>query len=201
MPTCRWCRCPACRPWPRALREHGEGRVLAAFDARMGEVHWGRFGSTPAGIMRAAGGEVCMRPSSGWPCRRGDDWVGSGSGWRRMPISWWRDVRRAVCHGTAMVHAVRCRAALPPCCSEGAGVAAVAGAAGLSAQPGRLGQVMSQKPSPSIGTTTRPGARSRRSIGRRSLPACAPISISTDRRAAGDLCARPTISCRSPRPA
>ncbi len=57
-------------------------RVLAAFDARMGHLYWGRYVCNAGGLMEPAGAErVCLPahvvvPSEG-------NWLGAGSGWDR----------------------------------------------------------------------------------------------------------------------
>lgn len=63
-----------------ALRQHGAERVVAAIDARMGEVYWGAFAADADGLMQpliaesvAAPGEVELPPGEGW--------LGVGTGW------------------------------------------------------------------------------------------------------------------------
>jgi tRNA threonylcarbamoyladenosine biosynthesis protein TsaB len=56
-------------------------RVLAALDARMGEVYWGLYQADAAGLMRLAGAEmVCPPERVSVPEEPG--WIGAGSGWR-----------------------------------------------------------------------------------------------------------------------
>lgn len=58
----------------------GAGNVLAAFDARMGEVYWGAF-RREGDIMQALGAEhVC--DASQVAVEEGSRWFGAGSGWR-----------------------------------------------------------------------------------------------------------------------
>ena len=62
-------------------RTQGSGRVLAAIDARMGELYWSACECGPGGVMRASGEEqlgavdAIRLPSGG-------GWCGAGSGWR-----------------------------------------------------------------------------------------------------------------------
>jgi tRNA threonylcarbamoyladenosine biosynthesis protein TsaB len=63
-----------------AARVHGRAGVLAAFDARMGEVYWGVFGQDATGVMRPLAPEcVCAPAAVTVPVQR--DWLGAGSGW------------------------------------------------------------------------------------------------------------------------
>jgi tRNA threonylcarbamoyladenosine biosynthesis protein TsaB len=64
----------------RACREIGAGRVLAAFDARMGEVYWGPCVADAAGLMQPADAERVLPPER-VPLPEQGDWVGAGSGW------------------------------------------------------------------------------------------------------------------------
>lgn len=61
------------------LRSLGERRVLAAFDARMGEVYWAPC-EAQDGLMRLAGDEVVCAPAAVPPPGAGR-WCGAGSGW------------------------------------------------------------------------------------------------------------------------
>jgi len=55
--------------------------VLAALDARMGEVYWGAYQRNAAGLMMQVG-EECVAAPGDVPCPPGnDDWQGAGSGW------------------------------------------------------------------------------------------------------------------------
>lgn len=63
-----------------ALRAHGWRRVLAAFDARMGEVYWGAFEAGEGGLMQPVGEERVCRPEA-VPLPPGGGWHGSGLGW------------------------------------------------------------------------------------------------------------------------
>jgi tRNA threonylcarbamoyladenosine biosynthesis protein TsaB len=62
-----------------AVRERGEGRVLAAIDARMGEVYWGLFACGADGRVVAQGPEAVAPPGR----VSGDlgGWSGAGTGW------------------------------------------------------------------------------------------------------------------------
>ena len=58
----------------------GHARVLAAIDARMGEVYWGAFVAGDDGLVVPAGEErVC--PPDAVPAPDGSGWFGAGSGW------------------------------------------------------------------------------------------------------------------------
>jgi len=61
-------------------RLRGLSRVLAALDARMGEVYWGRFRCDETGLMRLDGEEQVARAEDVIiPADAG--WTGAGSGW------------------------------------------------------------------------------------------------------------------------
>lgn len=61
-------------------------RVLAAIDARMGEVYWGLYQADAAGLMRLAGAEmVCPPEQVSVPEEPG--WIGAGSGWRAQGVA------------------------------------------------------------------------------------------------------------------
>lgn len=61
-------------------RRSGRRRVLAALDARMGELYWGSFELGPEGLMRPLGAErVC--PPGEVPPPPGRGWWGVGPGW------------------------------------------------------------------------------------------------------------------------
>ena len=63
-----------------AGRRHRAGAVLAAFDARMGEVYWGAFDTGDAETAVPACGEcVCTPAEVPVPVRGG--WFGAGEGW------------------------------------------------------------------------------------------------------------------------
>lgn len=63
-----------------AWRRSGHRRILAALDARMGEVYWGCYQIGPEGVMVATGEEsVC--PPEQVPLPRGGGWWGAGPGW------------------------------------------------------------------------------------------------------------------------
>lgn len=55
-------------------------RVIAALDARMGEVYWGAYECDDSGHARLLGAE-CVRPPQQVPAPPGADWYGAGSGW------------------------------------------------------------------------------------------------------------------------
>jgi len=67
-----------------ACRRHGDRRVIAAIDARMGEVYWGAYAVDDDGLMRAVQEETVAPPEAvPWPS--GDGWAGIGTGWERYP--------------------------------------------------------------------------------------------------------------------
>ncbi len=63
-----------------AFREQGHGRVLAAIDARMGEVYWGVFEKGAAALLEPAGGEGVYAPDA-VPRPAENGWFGVGTGW------------------------------------------------------------------------------------------------------------------------
>jgi tRNA threonylcarbamoyladenosine biosynthesis protein TsaB len=62
------------------FRRTGQRRVLAALDARMGEVYWGAFAVGADGLVSPLGDERVTRPAA-VPVPVGGDWCGVGSGW------------------------------------------------------------------------------------------------------------------------
>jgi tRNA threonylcarbamoyladenosine biosynthesis protein TsaB len=63
-------------------RRYGSRRCLAAFDARMGEIYWGRFILDGQGLMRLVGEEMVTTPERA-PLPADAGWEGAGSGWDR----------------------------------------------------------------------------------------------------------------------
>lgn len=63
-----------------ALAETGARRVLAAIDARMGEIYWGIYQAGEDNLMQLAGQE-CVSPAAGIPLPDNGTWHGAGSGW------------------------------------------------------------------------------------------------------------------------
>lgn len=61
-------------------RRQGARRCLAALDARMGEVYWGRYALDGQGLMRLVGSEVVSTPE-GVELPPDGGWEGVGSGW------------------------------------------------------------------------------------------------------------------------
>jgi tRNA threonylcarbamoyladenosine biosynthesis protein TsaB len=61
-------------------REQQSRWVLAALDARMGEVYWGAYELNRHGVMQAALTECVAAPES-VPLPGGLGWIGAGSGW------------------------------------------------------------------------------------------------------------------------
>ena len=64
----------------RHFREGGHRRILAAFDARMGEVYWGAFQVDGGGLARGLGPEQVTAPER-VAVPEGEGWHGVGSGW------------------------------------------------------------------------------------------------------------------------
>ena len=64
----------------RCCREQGASRVLAALDARMGEVYWGAYRCEDAGQVTLLGDELVAVPDA-LPLPRGEGWQGAGHGW------------------------------------------------------------------------------------------------------------------------
>jgi tRNA threonylcarbamoyladenosine biosynthesis protein TsaB len=58
----------------------GHSRVLAAIDARMGEVYWGAFVAGEDGLVAMDGIEEVCSPET-VPLPEGADWFGAGTGW------------------------------------------------------------------------------------------------------------------------
>jgi len=56
------------------------GRVLTAFDARMGEVYWGAYSIDEQGLMTASCDDCVCAPAN-VPLPDGDGWLGAGEGW------------------------------------------------------------------------------------------------------------------------
>jgi tRNA threonylcarbamoyladenosine biosynthesis protein TsaB len=63
-----------------AYRESGSARVLAAFDARMGEVYWGVYEENASGLMTACMDD-CVSAPDAVPLPSGGGWLGVGEGW------------------------------------------------------------------------------------------------------------------------
>ena len=63
-----------------AYRESGSARVLAAFDARMGEVYWGVYEESGSGLMVACMDDLASAPGA-VPRPSGGGWLGVGEGW------------------------------------------------------------------------------------------------------------------------
>jgi tRNA threonylcarbamoyladenosine biosynthesis protein TsaB len=61
-------------------RRSGQRRVLAALDARMGEVYWGAYELGETGLMVPLGDERVVPPGE-VPLPQGEGWQGAGSGW------------------------------------------------------------------------------------------------------------------------
>jgi len=59
----------------------GAQRVLAAIDARMGEVYWGAYECDSAGLMSLREPEGVYTPNQ-VPLPAGKEWFGAGSGWK-----------------------------------------------------------------------------------------------------------------------
>ena len=63
-----------------AFREDGHGRVLAAFDARIGEVYWGVYEDDGEGSMVARTEDLVAAPAT-VPVPADGPWFGAGEGW------------------------------------------------------------------------------------------------------------------------
>ncbi len=63
-----------------AYIEHSTDKVLAAIDARMSEIYWGRYSIDENGIMRCNGTEIVSSPDEISLPNEGS-WYGVGSGW------------------------------------------------------------------------------------------------------------------------
>jgi tRNA threonylcarbamoyladenosine biosynthesis protein TsaB len=61
-------------------RRSGHRRILAALDARMGEVYWGGYELGPEEIVVATGAELVCVPDQ-VPVPEGGGWWGAGPGW------------------------------------------------------------------------------------------------------------------------
>jgi tRNA threonylcarbamoyladenosine biosynthesis protein TsaB len=61
-------------------RRTGRQRILAALDARMGELYWGAFEPGSEGVMSPLGAELVCPPGSA-PRPKGAGWWGAGPGW------------------------------------------------------------------------------------------------------------------------
>jgi tRNA threonylcarbamoyladenosine biosynthesis protein TsaB len=87
-------------------RAHGARRVLAAFDARMGEVYWAPcVTDVDAPMALAADERVC--PPARVPLPPGDGWVGAGGGWAAHGAALLQRLggRVTCCHPGAQCHA------------------------------------------------------------------------------------------------
>jgi len=65
----------------RHFRESGARRMLAALDARMGEVYWGAFEVAQGAELVSPRGEEEVCPPDAVPLPPGIGWQGVGSGW------------------------------------------------------------------------------------------------------------------------
>ena len=63
-----------------AYAEYGANKVLAAIDARMSEIYWGRYVIDKQGIMRSEDIEIVCAPNK-ISLPSGGNWYGVGSGW------------------------------------------------------------------------------------------------------------------------
>lgn len=63
-----------------AWRESGHRRVLAACDARMGEVYWGAYEVDARGLMAVHTAD-CLSTPQAVPLPAGGGWLGAGQGW------------------------------------------------------------------------------------------------------------------------
>ena len=65
----------------RAYADFAAGRVLAAFDARMGEVYWAAYELDEQNIMRLRDEELVIRPQQ-LSLQYQGEWLAAGSGWQ-----------------------------------------------------------------------------------------------------------------------
>jgi tRNA threonylcarbamoyladenosine biosynthesis protein TsaB len=65
----------------RCYREQGASRVLAALDARMGEVYWGIYECRGLGQVTLLGEELVAGPDALPPLPPGEGWQAAGHGW------------------------------------------------------------------------------------------------------------------------
>lgn len=63
-----------------AMQETGKTQVLAAIDARMGEVYWGAYVQDQAGQIVLQGEECVVAPAQA-PIPAQGEWVAAGTGW------------------------------------------------------------------------------------------------------------------------
>jgi len=85
----------------------GRRRILAALDARMGEVYWGAFEAGADGLVHAVGAELVCSPVS-VPVPEGADWWGAGPGWQSygsLLISHLSESHVLGCNGQAICEA------------------------------------------------------------------------------------------------
>lgn len=70
-----------------AWRMTGAQRVLAAIDARMGEVYWGQFERQSDGQWLESEGEAVLSPEQALARAQGlqGDWAQVGTGWQTYP--------------------------------------------------------------------------------------------------------------------
>jgi len=70
-----------------AWRVTGANRVLAAIDARMGEVYWGQFERQQDGNWLESEGEAVLSPPQAFARAQGlqGDWAHVGTGWQTYP--------------------------------------------------------------------------------------------------------------------
>lgn len=70
-----------------AWRLQGAGRVLAAIDARMGEVYWAEYQRDAHGIWHGDDSEAVLKPEAAAArmAQLSGDWVAVGTGWQAWP--------------------------------------------------------------------------------------------------------------------
>jgi len=64
----------------RAVDEYGKEKIACAIDARMGEVYWGCYCGSDAGLVTLEGKECVVSPQA-VPVPRRSLWTGAGTGW------------------------------------------------------------------------------------------------------------------------
>jgi tRNA threonylcarbamoyladenosine biosynthesis protein TsaB len=72
-------------------------RVIAALDARMGEIYWGAYERSAQGLVQMRVEECVCAPDKA-PRLKGDAWVGAGSGWKAYADSLNQVYKESVSH-------------------------------------------------------------------------------------------------------
>jgi len=83
----------------QAYRLIGKEQVIAAIDARMGEVYWGAYELDDAGFMQACQAEMVAKPENLVIPEHSDQWFGVGSAWGA-----YESALTDVCEGKVQAH-------------------------------------------------------------------------------------------------